>query len=195
VATQEERRQATRDAILAAAHRQFGEQGYGNVTIDQIAAEAAVAKGAVYHHFSTKTDVFEAVLRGVAATIVVDVHAALAQQTDIMAAMSAGNRAFFASCAKPQTAQIFLRDGPSVLGWRRWREIDADYFGGMVKAGLMSAMALGAIAERPIDPLVGLILGAVTEAAIDCAQKEDFGEAADAYLEALEPMLQGLRPV
>jgi AcrR family transcriptional regulator len=192
VATQKERRQATREAVLAAACRQFGERGYGNVTIDQIAAEADVAKGAVYHHFSTKADVFEAVLREVAAGIVDDVQAALAQQTDIMTAMRVGNRAFFASCAKPQTAQIFLRDGPSVLGWSRWREIDIGYFGGMVKNGLIAAMNLGAIAGRPIDPLVSLILGAITEAAIDCADKDKFGEASEAYVEALEAMLRGL---
>jgi AcrR family transcriptional regulator len=192
VVTQQERRHATREAILAAAHRQFGERGYGNVTIDQIAAEAKVAKGAVYHHFITKAEVFEAVLRGVAAEIVSDVRGALAQQSNIMAAMHAANRAFFASCAKPLTAQIFLRDGPSVLGWNTWRDIDADNFGGMVKDGVRSAMALGVIAERPIDPLVSLMLGAITEAAIDCANKDDFGEAAEAYVDALDAMFRGL---
>lgn len=194
LATQEERRRATREAILAAAHRRFGECGYGDVTIDQIAAEADVAKGAVYHHFATKADIFEAVLRGVAGEIVTDVRAVLTQQTDIMAAIHAGNRAFFTSCAKSLTAQIFLRDGPSVLGWSRWREIDADHFGGMVKDGLKAAMAVGVIAERPIDPLVGLMLGAITEAAIDCANKQDFGEVADAYVDALDAMLKGLVP-
>lgn len=192
MATQEERRQATREAILVAAHRQFGERGYGNVTIDQIAAEAKVAKGAIYHHFTTKADVFEAVLRDVAATIVADVRAALAQQTDIMKAINAGNRAFFASCAKPLTAQIFLRDGPSVMGWSSWRQIDADNFGGMVKNGVKSAMALGVIAERPIDPLVSLMLGAITEAAISCADEDDFSEAAEAYVDALDAMFRGL---
>ena len=192
MATQKERRQATREAILTAACRQFGERGYGNVTIDQIAAEAEVAKGAVYHHFSTKADVFEAVLREVAAGIVADVQAALVQQTDIMTAMFVGNRAFFLFFAKPQTAQIFLRDGPLVLGWSRWRAIDTEYFGGMVKSGLIAAMNLGAIASRPIGPLVSLILGAITEAAIDCADDDDFGGASEAYLDALEAMLRGL---
>lgn len=192
MATQEERRQATREAILAAAHRQFGERGYGNVTIDQIAAEANVAKGAIYHHFTTKADVFEAVLRDVAAAIVADVQTALDGQSDVPTAIQAGNRAFFASCAKPLTAQIFLRDGPSVMGWRKWRRIDADNFGGMVKGGVRSAMELGVISERPIDPLVGLMLGAITEAAISCADADDFNEAAETYVDALDAMFRGL---
>ena len=175
-----------------AAHRRFGERGYGNVTIDQIAAEAKVAKGAVYHHFTTKADVFEAVLRDVAAAIVADVQTEIALQTDVMTAIQVGNRAFFASCAKPLTAQIFLRDGPSVMGWSKWRQIDADNFGGMVRAGVKSAMALGLIAERPIDPLVSLMLGAITEAAISCAEEDDFSEAAEAYVDALDAMFRGL---
>lgn len=192
MATQEERRQATREAILRAAHRQFGARGYGNVTIDQIAAEAKVAKGAIYHHFNTKTDVFEAVLHQVAAAIVADVQSALDRQTDVMTAIQAGNRAFFASCAEPLTAQIFLRDGPSVMGWSKWRQIDADNFGGMVKDGVRSAMALGVIAERPIDPLVSLMLGAITEAAISCADEDDFSAAAEAYVDTLDAMFRGL---
>lgn len=177
---------------MLAAHRQFGQVGYVNVTIDQIAAEARVAKGAVYHHFATKAEIFEAVLRGVAAATAADVRASLARQPDIIAAMRAGNQAFFASCAKPLTAQILLRDGPAVLGWRRWREIDTQHFGGIVKDGLTSAMAVGLIAERPIDPLVTLMLGAITEAAIDCASRDDFGEAAETYVEALDALLRGL---
>jgi AcrR family transcriptional regulator len=194
MATQEERREATRAAILAAARLHFGSSGYGHVAMDQIATGAGVAKGAVYHHFPTKADLFEAVLQGVASQILAEVQATLMQQSDILGAMFAGNRAFFAACADPQFAQIFLKDGPAVLGWSRWREIDASHFGGMVRDGLYAAMEVGATVKRPIDPLVRLILGAVTEAAIDCANSTNFSEAAESYLEGLEAILNGLRP-
>lgn len=194
MATQEERREATRAAILAAAQSRFGSFGYNHVAIDQIATDAKVAKGAVYHHFATKADLFETVLHMVASQILVEVQATSLQQSDILAAMFAGNRAFFASCANAQFAQIFLKDGPAVLGWNRWREIDASYFGGMVRDGLYVAMEVGVITKRPIDPLVRLILGAVTEAAIDCANSQDFAEAAESYLDGLEAILNGLRP-
>ena len=194
MATQEERREATRKAVLRAARRHFGKLGYNNVTVDQIATDADVAKGAIYHHFPTKADLFEAVVEAVAAEILVEVQATLVQQPDILTAMFAGNRAFFATCAKPQFAQIYLKDGPSILGWNRWREIDAHHFGGMVRDGLLAAMELGVITKRPVDPLVGLILGAVTEAAIACANSKNFAEAAEGYVEALEAILNGLRP-
>jgi AcrR family transcriptional regulator len=194
MATQEERREATRKVILAAAQRHFGSLGYNSVTVDEIAADAGVAKGAIYHYFPTKTDMFEAVLQTVAAEIRAEVQATAVRQPDILSAMFAGHRAFFAACAKPQVAQIYLKDGPSVLGWNRWREIDANHFGGMVREGLLAAMELGVITKRPIEPLVGLILGAVTEAAINCANSEDFAEAAGGYVEGLEAILNGLRP-
>lgn len=192
--TQEERREATRKAVLRAAQRRFGSHGYNSVTVDQIAADARVAKGAIYHYFPTKAVMFETVLQAVATEIQAEVQATSAQQPDILTAMSVGLRAFFAACAKPQFARIYLKDGPSVLGWNRWREIDANHFGGMVREGLLAAMELGVITKRPIDPLVGLILGAVTEAAINCAKSENFAEAAEGYVEGLEAILNGLRP-
>lgn len=194
MATQEQRREATRNAILAAAQMRFGSFGYSHVTVDDIAADAKVAKGAIYHHFPTKADLFEAVLQGVASQILAEVQAILIRQSDILAAIFSGNRAFFASCANPHFAQIFLKDGPSVLGWDRWREIDGSHFGGMVRDGLFAAMEVGAIVKRPVEPLVRLILGAVTEAAIDCANSQNFAEAAEGYLEGLEAILNGLRP-
>jgi AcrR family transcriptional regulator len=194
VATQEERREATRNAVLVAAQMRFGSFGYSRVTVDEIAADAKVAKGAIYHHFPTKADLFEAVLQIAASKILSEVQATVMQQSNILTAMFAGNRAFFASCANPQFAQIFLKDGPAVLGWHRWREIDASLFGGMVRDGLFAAMELGIIVKRPINPLVHLILGAVTEAAIDCANSENFAETAEIYLEGLEAILNGLRP-
>ena len=192
--TQEQRRATTRHAILTAAQTHFGSIGYNAVTVDQIAADANVAKGAIYHHFTTKADLFETVVQEVASQILAEVQATLMQQSDILGAMFAGNRAFFSACANPQFAQIFLRDGPAILGWNRWREIDSSHFGGMVRDGLFAAMEIGVIVKRPVDPLVRLILGAVTEAAIDCANSENFSEAAESYLEGLEAILNGLRP-
>src|SRR5262249_4075484 len=96
--TQEERREATRKAVLRAAQRHFGSFGYNSVTVDQIAADADVAKGAIYHYFPTKAHLFEAVVQAVAARIRAEVQAALVQQPDVLTAMFAGQRAFFATC-------------------------------------------------------------------------------------------------
>ena len=134
MAKQAERRAATTEAILKAGRRLFGERGFAATTIDDIADAAQVAKGAVYHHFATKEAVFEAVFNSVSRDLVADIERATESERDVLAAMVAGTQHYFAACAKGPTCQIILRDGPAVLGWERWREIDAEHFGGKFPA-------------------------------------------------------------
>src|ERR1700733_16202765 len=166
MATQSERREATRAAIVKAAKRLFGERGFASTTMDNVATAAHVAKGAVYHHFETKEAFFEAVFDEVSQDLVAEVDRAARSENDALAAMAAGTQVYFAACASDTTGQIILRDGPAVLGWERWREIDARHFGGGFPLGLARAMDDGLIARHPVEPLSRLLLGAVTEAAV-----------------------------
>jgi AcrR family transcriptional regulator len=192
MATQSDRRAATRAAILQAARLLFGEHGFDATTIDQIGARAGVAKGAVYHHFATKEAVFEAVFDQVSKDLAEEV-AAVSSRQDALAAMVAGTRAYFAACAEGPTGQVILKDGPAVLGWERWRQIDAEHFGGMIPKALGRAMKEGLIARQPVEPLARLLLGAVTEAAIACAARSDVRKAGNEYSAALATLLEALR--
>src|SRR5438876_11376785 len=136
MATQAERRAATIEAILKAGRLLFGEHGFAATTMDDIADEARVAKGAVYHHFATKEAVFAAVFDQVSRALVQEIDGAVRGEKDVLAAMVAGTQHYFAACAKGPTGQIILRDGPAVLGWERWREIDAQHFGGKIPRAL-----------------------------------------------------------
>lgn len=193
MAKQAERRAATREAILKAGHRLFGERGFAATTIDDIAAAAKVAKGAVYHHFATKEAVFEAVFDSVSRDLVADIERTTRSERDVLSAMVAGTQHYFAACAKGPTCQIILRDGPAVLGWERWREIDAEHFGGKFPRALAAAMDAGLIARQPIEPLSRLLLGAVTEAAVACAGRLDLLKAGSEYSRAFKSLLEGLR--
>ena len=193
MATQAERRTATRGAILTAAETLFGRQGFTATTMDQVAQLSGVAKGAIYHHFPTKEAVFEAVFQNASARLATQLAEGGGEARDVLAAMSQGVRAYFAACANGPTGQILLKDGPAVLGWVRWREIDAEHFGGMVPATLRSAMRGGLIAHQPIEPLARLILGAVNEAAAACNASPDPAATGRDYAQALETLLEGLR--
>lgn len=195
MATQAERREKTRAAIIKAAKRIFGEHGFTRTTIDDIAAGAHVAKGAVYHHFPTKEAVFEAVFDQVALELVSDLDSVARAENDPLAAMAAGTLGYFSACAKGATGQIILRDGPAVLGWERWREIDARHFGGKFPLALTAAMDAGLIARQPIEPLARLLLGAVTEAAVVCSKAQDIGKAGADYARAFRSLLDALRLV
>jgi AcrR family transcriptional regulator len=193
MAKQAERRAATTEAILKAGRWLFGERGFAATTMDDIADAAQVAKGAVYHHFATKEAVFEAVFDTVSRDLVTEVEGATRTERDVLAAMVTGTQHYFAACAKGATCQIILRDGPAVLGWERWREIDAQYFGGKFPLALAAAMDAGLIARQPIEPLARLLLGAVTEAAVACAGRSDVLKAGGEYSRAFKSLLEALR--
>jgi AcrR family transcriptional regulator len=193
MARQAERRAQTRTAILKAAQDLFGAQGFAATSMDQIAQAGGVAKGAVYHHFPSKELVFEAVLEEVSTEVAGQVAAASAGAPDVLAAMSRAIRAYFEICSQGPTGQVMLKDAPAVLGWARWREIDARHFGGDVDKVLAAAMRAGLIGEQPVEPLARLILGAITEAALACGSAEDPAEAGKAYVAAAESLLDGLR--
>jgi AcrR family transcriptional regulator len=188
---QEDRKAATRTAIIGAALNAFGSRGYSEVSVDEIAAQAGVAKGAVYHHFPSKDAVFEAVLESVSAAVLAEVMAATSTADGFWSAVSVGNRAFFLACSDPARARIFLHDGPAVLGWERWREIDRRNFGGLMMMAITSAMEQSLIAPRNPEILVRILLGAITEAAISASESDDFMGVAEEYLEAISAMIQG----
>ena len=192
MATQEERRERARRTLLEAAAKSFGEHGFAETTIDQIAVEAGFAKGALYHYFPTKAAIFEAVLEQVSAETALRTQQSL-RGDDLLDAMMTAVRAFFSLCAEPKTARILLADGPAVLGWQRWREIDSRHFGGAVTAALGAAMEQGVLRRQPIEPLARLLLGAISEAAIHCATQPNFEEGAAAYISGIEALLDGLR--
>ena len=192
MATQLERRQATRAATLKAAKRLFGERGFTATTIDDVAATSRVAKGAVYHHFENKEALFEAVFDQVSEELLAETDRVARTERDALAAMVKGTQAYFAACAKATTGRIILHDGPAVLGWERWRDIDNRHFAGRFAAALARAMDDGLIARQPIEPLSRLLLGAVTEAAVACSGRDVRKAGAD-YARAFEVLLDALR--
>ena len=193
MATQAERREKTRAAIVKAAKQILGTRGFAAATMDDIAAAARVAKGAVYHHFPTKEALFEAVFEQVSLELVSELDRIARAGHDPLAAMAAGTEGYFAACSKGATGQIILRDGPAVLGWERWREIDARHFGGKFPRALNAAMEAGLIARQPVEPLARLLLGAVTEAAVASSTGRDIGKTGAEYARAFRSLLDALR--
>jgi AcrR family transcriptional regulator len=177
--TQHERTEATRTALTAAARRLFGAEGYAAVGTERIAREAGVTRGALYHQYADKSDLFAAVLEKVEAEIVERMAraAAAAEPSDSAALLLAGADAFLDACAEPELGRIVLIDGPSVLGWQRWRGICLRYSVGLVASLLAEGMERGTIARQPVDALTHVLVGAVDEAALYVALADDRAQA------------------
>ncbi len=191
--SQAERRSATIAAILTAARALFAERGFEAASIDDIALAAGVTKGAVYHHFPSKEAIFvevlDAVHRDVANAPPPPDLLAIADPIDLMAA---GVLAYLAAVCEPPTRRILLIDGPVVIGWARWREIDDAYFG--AGARILLRRVLGPEAsEREVDAATHLTMGAVMEAALACATAQNPVEKARDLTESLKRMVRGLR--
>jgi AcrR family transcriptional regulator len=193
MAKQAERREASREAITGAAQRLFAEHGFAAVTVDAIAQAAGLAKGAVYHHFPSKEAIFEAVFERTSAALQQEVRSVAAASSDRLKAIAAGARAYFEACARPPFNRIILKDGPTVLGWDRWREIDERYFLAMLPHAVEAAMEEGTIPRQPPGPLARLLIGAMTEAAVACAGSDDPRRTGLEHALALEGLLEGLR--
>jgi AcrR family transcriptional regulator len=173
--TQAERSEATRDALIGAARRLFAERGYAEVGTEEIVRAAGVTRGALYHHFAGKRELFEAVYERIEAELAerIATGALAGDAVDPLAAMRAGAEMFLRACTEPEAQRIVLIDGPSVLGWDRWREIAAEHGLGLIEGTLQAAIDAGAIAEQPVRPLAHVLMGALDEAAMLVARAED----------------------
>ena len=87
--------------------------------------------------------------------------------------MKAGAEMFLLASTEPETQQIVLLDGPSVLGWDRWREIATEHGLGLIEATLQAAVEAGEIDSQPVRPLAHVLMGALDEAAMLVARAED----------------------
>ena len=186
--SQDQRRAATIAAILRAAGQLFTARGFDATSIDHIAARAGVAKGAVYHHFESKEQIFGRVFEQMTAALANEVVTAAAVGAGILDRFERGTFRYLTSIAGDKFRQVLLVDGPAVLGWEKWREIDARYFGGAMQAP-MDRKRLGRLSPRDLEALGHLVAGAISEAALVCATSAHRTRAARDFTSALIKML------
>ena len=172
---QADRTAATRAALIAAARTLFAEHGYAEVGTERVAHAAGVTRGALYHQFADKADLFAAVLEAVEIDLTNRLIGAVASTTtdDPLAALVAGADAWLDASVEPEVRRIALLDGPAVLGWERWREVGLRHGLGLVTALLTELMEAGAIPAQPIDALAHVLIGAMDEAALYVALAAD----------------------
>jgi AcrR family transcriptional regulator len=192
--TQADRSAATRAALIEAARPLFAEQGYAAVGTEAIVRAAGVTRGALYHQFEDKAELFAAVFEAVEAEVMERLAAEVsaAETTDPIAALDIGADAWLRACSDPEVRRIVLLDAPAVLGWARWREISMRHGAGLVEAALQAAMEAGRVRAQPVRPLAHVVIGAMDEAALYVAQAEDPEAARAEAGAAVRSLLQGL---
>lgn len=191
---QAERSETTKTELLRVARGLFGDHGYEATSIEDVAEAAGVTKGALYHHFESKRDLFQAVFEHLEEELCNNVIVAAAGGGgDVLEGMRLGIRAFLDSAGDTACRRIVLIEGPSVLGWETWREIDERYGFGIVKASLEAAIAAGLVQNRPVDPMAHIFLAALSEAALQIARADDPDAAREEMFDALWSLIESLR--
>jgi AcrR family transcriptional regulator len=191
-----EQSEATRRLLLDVARELFAERGYAGTATEEIVARAGVTRGALYHQFRDKEDLFLAVYEEVefelAQKIVDGLRTRIISGADAWEQIRAGNEAFLDACLDPAVQRIALLDAPSVLDAASRREIN-QYGLGLIRRGLEMAIEQGLIEPQPIEPTAHLLRAVLNEAALLLARSPDSSAARPEIGAAVDRLISGLR--
>jgi AcrR family transcriptional regulator len=182
----------TRGALIEAGRRLFGHQGFAATSVEDLAREARVTTGALYHHFATKTALFETVFESVHAELLEASARSALEATDEVDVLARGLGAFLDAVLEPDVQQIIVTDAPAVLGLARFTELDERFAFGPVVAALEAATATGALDIEDPEPLARLLFGALTRGAMLIAGSPDPESTRDAVARTIRALLAGL---
>jgi AcrR family transcriptional regulator len=183
----------TRRKLLDAARRVFGEQGYDQVSAEELVAAAGVTRGALYHHFDDKKDVFRTLVVELEEELDLRIRKAAESAADPWDIMEKGVRAALEACLEPDIARIVMLDGPAVLGWDGWDEVDADFGIAQVTLGIQMLQSDGLVARQPVEPLALMVVALMNGACRTVAQSDDPKATVDEVYPAVMSLLAGLR--
>ena len=187
----------TRGSLVAAARTLFGERGYAATSVEEIVRLAGVTKGALYHHFADKDDLFRAVVEDVKGEVTGIVGAAFmeaATEPDALDTVTRGCLAFIDAYRDPAVQRITILDARAVLDGTTRRELDARYEVAVIRGALRRAVRLGVIDPQPLGPLAHVIAGALGEACALLAEADDEPALRDEVHTVVARLLEGLRP-
>ena len=180
-------------AILDAAVARFTADGIPGTTVDAVDEEARVTKGAVYHHFKGKTELFEASFIMLEERLLAEVDRASEGIDDLWEEFAAGVDAYLRSCCQPDFRRIALEEAPVALGWARWKDIEERYFLGLVVAALDGLAQAGVLDIPEGDLTARMVLAAISEAGLEVAAADRPDEERARVGALVMRLLAGLR--
>ena len=186
---------STKRALVDVAEDLFTEHGYANTSLDAIVGGARVTKGALYHHFSGKQALFEAVFERVESDSSRTIQKALRGKKDPWEKAQAGLRAFLAVVQEPRYRRIVIQEGPSVLGYERFREQEERSTYATVVDIVRSVLSAGTweIGEDMVQTFARIFFGAMSSAGESVATADDPIAAAARVETAIGFMLAGFQ--
>ena len=186
---------STRRALIEVAEELFTAHGYAATSLDTIVAGAQVTKGALYHHFSGKQALFEAVFERVEGEAARSIHEALKGHDDPWQKALAGLGAFLDVVQQPAYRRIVILEGPAVLGYARFREQEERSTFANVLDIVSSVLDAGAwdLDDEMLQTFTRIFFGAMSSAGESVSTSDDPMAAAARVETAIRFILAGLR--
>ena len=182
----------TRAALVAAGRQLFGQRGFADTSVEEIARQARVTTGALYHHFPTKAALFEAVFEQFHAEILQAAGRTAAGAHDEVEFLARGFESFLDVILEPAAQRILITDAPAVLGLARFTELDEKFAFAAIAGQLRAARDAGRLQVEDPDTLARLFLGALTRGSMLIAASDRPKATRDDVARAVRALLQGL---
>jgi AcrR family transcriptional regulator len=184
----------TRRALIESGRRLFGAKGFAGTSVEDLAREARVTTGALYHHFPNKTALFETVFETVHGEVLEACVDAGTDAPNAVEFIARALEAFLDAVLDPQVQRIVVTDAPAVLGQERFTELDERYSFGPMVAGLEMAQTKGELVVDDAETLARLLFGALSRGATLIAASPDPAETRDRVARGMRALLAGLAP-
>lgn len=185
---------ATRRDLILAGSRAFSSVGYADARAEEIVAAAGLTRGALYHHFDGKHGLFRAVLEDIQKDLATEIRdRALAIEGSPMERIRVGFQTYLDFALRADVRRILFVDGPAVLGWSIWRQIDLDHGFKATRGAISAAIAAGEIDPCPVEQLTHVLLGAVTHAGLELGHAADPASARSEYGAVVDMLIEKLR--
>ncbi|GCF93796.1 TetR family transcriptional regulator [Enterococcus florum] len=164
----EDAKRKTMTALLKVAREHFTQEGYHDASLEKIAEEAHVTRGAVYHHFKNKLGLFLAVLELVQQDVAAMIEEEAITSEDLWEQLILGSWGFIKAANKDECRRILLVDAPGVVGWEAWRRVDQENSQSVLKSHIDLLQQKGCLAEDVDTTLMAIALsGALNELALN----------------------------
>lgn len=184
---------STRRRLVECAAELFTERGYAGTSLDEVVASANVTKGALYHHYSGKQALFEAVFESTEEAAVKQITGDIRRVKDPWERATIAVGSFMEVCREPRFRRIVMQEGPVALGFERFREADERNTYGLVKGIVEKVLRPYPVPETIVDTFTRVFYGAMTSAGMSVATAEDPDRTAREVETVLGIVLTGLR--
>ncbi|MFT9849446.1 TetR/AcrR family transcriptional regulator [Aneurinibacillus sp. REN35] len=179
--------------LIDVARSHFTEYGYADAALESIVHEANLTRGAVYHHFRNKKELFRVVLEDVQREVAERVEQEASASEDVWQQLYLGCRAFIIAAVEERNRRIMLIDGPAILGWEVWREMDKNHSMRLLRGQLEIMQDQGYFRMVPLDAMAHFISGGLNETALWLANESSQPNALDGTMKVLSVFLERLK--